>query len=561
MMRRLIDLVESTPSEYAPPYDESDPVVCKYVEGGCWALAIAHNRLYGWPIYALGADDDDYAAYGADTDFFHGMVMHPSGVVIDITGPHSPEDFVEKWGEPIAKIGDESDLSAIQGEYMRSYSLARVEEAMQAIDAYLKPRYPDLYRSTVNEVYPMEAIPQKQVRDKIRDIMRGKLELLTEIDPQTKLYRQPRQTGSFDLLLVRDRVGIGFVWLSRITLADVIGYTFTEIGLLDEFQGRGYGKAIYNAILAMDAPLISGGMQTADGQKMWRWLIGRPDLHAYVVDIQGDDDILYPLEQSPIDPWNVHDSRLIVSKSPLAHVETETPITERLVDDPVEFAVLMCRRDMQMSPKAINNGWCWGFAIKLEKMLGDGAEVVSTTGVEGAFPGHSAVLYRGRYYDAESPRGVDSIPELAYCRRMRAIADGDLLESMQSPIPDHLRALVQDGHVEVWRAVRAYSGFLNDLLPGSGLGKCWSYEENGAIPYDGGNRGVIYRLHGLMPISSIDWGTTVALDDNGEREIRAHSGKPFILLGLDEIDLAGRTRDTDLKPAISGQTMSTGPWV
>lgn len=80
---------------------------------------------------------------------------------------------------------------------------------------------------------------------------------------------------------------------------------------------------------------------------------------------------------------------------------------------------------MAMSPWAINNGWCMGFALKLAKRLGPDAKVVSTTGVPGAFPGHSAVLYKGLYYDAESPQGVSELKDLAYCRRLRAIADSE----------------------------------------------------------------------------------------------------------------------------------------
>ena len=98
-------------------------------------------------------------------------------------------------------------------------------------------------------------------------------------------------------------------------------------------------------------------------------------------------------------------------------------VNEKLIDNPVTQKVLQARREMQMSPWAINNGWCMAFAMRLARKLGGGAEVVSTTGVPGGFPGHSVVLYKGKYYDVESPEGVASIPELAYCKRLRAIAD------------------------------------------------------------------------------------------------------------------------------------------
>lgn len=100
-------------------------------------------------------------------------------------------------------------------------------------------------------------------------------------------------------------------------------------------------------------------------------------------------------------------------------------INERLVDDPAEREALKCIRSMRMSPWAINNGWCWGFANQLAKRLGDEAKVVGTTQMPGVFPGHSVVLYKGKYYDAESPQGVVDPTDLAYSKRLRAIADSE----------------------------------------------------------------------------------------------------------------------------------------
>ena len=136
------------------------------------------------------------------------------------------------------------------------------------------------------------------------------------------------------------------------------------------------------------------------------------------------------------------------------------------------------------------------------------------------------------------------------------LSDSDL-----SSVPDFLQHLVRDdGNIEVWRAIVAGPGFVEDLLPNSGIGKCWSYEEDGAIPYEGG-RGIIYRLHGLMPLSSIDWNKTIELHGSGESEIRALVNKPVILLCVDRINLAGKTLESDLKPSIHRQMFTTGPWV
>jgi hypothetical protein len=75
------------------------------------------------------------------------------------------------------------------------------------------------------------------------------------------------------------------------------------------------------------------------------------------------------------------------------------------------------------SPKYINNGWCWGFAVQLAKALGPEAKVIDTTSLAGVFPGHSVVEFRGRYYDAESPDGVVDPKDLAYSKRLRATKD------------------------------------------------------------------------------------------------------------------------------------------
>jgi hypothetical protein len=100
-------------------------------------------------------------------------------------------------------------------------------------------------------------------------------------------------------------------------------------------------------------------------------------------------------------------------------------LEEKMVTDPVEEAILRIRAGFQMSPWAINNGWCWGFAHKLAKALGPGAEILSTTKIEGMFPGHSIVQFNGRYYDAESPKGEDDPHQMKYNRRMQAAMDAE----------------------------------------------------------------------------------------------------------------------------------------
>lgn len=150
-------------------------------------------------------------------------------------------------------------------------------------------------------------------------------------------------------------------------------------------------------------------------------------------------------------------------------------LSERLIDNPVESVVHRCIRSFRMSPWAINNGWCWGFAVRLKKMLGDGAEIVNTTNVPGAFPGHSAVLYRGRYYDAESPEGVVELKDLAYCRRLRAEADQAVIT--EGAVPPGL-ALFKEfgGKVYTYRTLPK---------PGRNAVKAYFIDEHGAdVPAD-----------------------------------------------------------------------------
>ncbi len=79
---------------------------------------------------------------------------------------------------------------------------------------------------------------------------------------------------------------------------------------------------------------------------------------------------------------------------------------------------------MNKSPLQINNGDCYTFAVILSKKL-NGSEIVDTTGIDGCFPSHAAVKYKGKFYDAENPEGVASLQELTYNKRMIAVMNGD----------------------------------------------------------------------------------------------------------------------------------------
>lgn len=102
-------------------------------------------------------------------------------------------------------------------------------------------------------------------------------------------------------------------------------------------------------------------------------------------------------------------------------METNNPATRAVHD--------LLKKDYRGErPEEINNGNCFGFAATLAGKIGDGARTVSTMGKPGVFPGHWVVEYKGRYYDAESPEGVDDLKDLRYSRRMYAFMNDDDFE-------------------------------------------------------------------------------------------------------------------------------------
>jgi hypothetical protein len=117
-------------------YDSSDPVIAKYMEGGCYALAIAHHRLCRWPIVVMGDA----------TEFEHAMVRHPSGALVDICGAHDPEEISHAWGGVTLTRMTESQIWEALNLNARKATLSGLREAKNVIETYLKPRFPDLYK-------------------------------------------------------------------------------------------------------------------------------------------------------------------------------------------------------------------------------------------------------------------------------------------------------------------------------------------------------------------------------------------------------------------------------
>lgn len=92
--------------------------------------------------------------------------------------------------------------------------------------------------------------------------------------------------------------------------------------------------------------------------------------------------------------------------------------------DKVALIIQKMIRSRSSSGKAINNGWCMGFARALQERLGPEATVEGSFDWPGTFPGHYWVKFKGYHYDAESPRGEREPRLMTYHSRLRALADG-----------------------------------------------------------------------------------------------------------------------------------------
>lgn len=70
-----------------------------FTQGQCHALAMSIHFLTGWPIMVLcDGDEDDYynEAFG---NCCHAIVIHPSGLALDITGLRPLDCVVLEWAD------------------------------------------------------------------------------------------------------------------------------------------------------------------------------------------------------------------------------------------------------------------------------------------------------------------------------------------------------------------------------------------------------------------------------------------------------------------------------
>ena len=108
--------VETWQGLWELPSDGSinDEVFEAFTTGHCHSLALALNKLTGWPIYGAGApwDTEDSPA--------HVFVKHPSGRFVDITGFMDANKEGSRW---LKKI----------------YNIHKVKDAYN-LDAYFDPQ-------------------------------------------------------------------------------------------------------------------------------------------------------------------------------------------------------------------------------------------------------------------------------------------------------------------------------------------------------------------------------------------------------------------------------------
>jgi hypothetical protein len=84
-------------------------------------------------------------------------------------------------------------------------------------------------------------------------------------------------------------------------------------------------------------------------------------------------------------------------------------------------AIIELVRAYGYSAEEINDGQCWDFAEDLQKLFPEG-EVQDNRTLTGRDEGWDHAFFRldGRYYDSETPNGVDDWMQLPCCQRCTA---------------------------------------------------------------------------------------------------------------------------------------------
>ena len=153
-LRTLIDLVTQaqagTLCEAAIPQlgMTAEQVHEEFMEGRCYALAIAHHRRYGWPIMVLGGyHDEDQRDDHRTISCYHALVKHPSGDMLDINGLTSADRLLHEWDDCELLPLMEAQLVDIVNDHIRARLPGDIKLASRVIDTYLKPQFPGVYEA------------------------------------------------------------------------------------------------------------------------------------------------------------------------------------------------------------------------------------------------------------------------------------------------------------------------------------------------------------------------------------------------------------------------------
>ena len=75
--------------------------------GDCWLLADELHKRTGWPLVAVG-NEDEWEVEPDKRGWVHVAVLHPDGRVIDVQGAHNMGEWLDDWAvyEPNAEAFD-----------------------------------------------------------------------------------------------------------------------------------------------------------------------------------------------------------------------------------------------------------------------------------------------------------------------------------------------------------------------------------------------------------------------------------------------------------------------
>lgn len=68
----------------------------RYTNGECWALAYAIHAHTGWPIMAIGEEDQDPLGF---IGWVHVVNRRPDGLLIDANGKHEIGLLLDEYGD------------------------------------------------------------------------------------------------------------------------------------------------------------------------------------------------------------------------------------------------------------------------------------------------------------------------------------------------------------------------------------------------------------------------------------------------------------------------------